>query len=116
MGEEIKPHIWTDNNGRKHLSFRVSPNKNGADKYGKTHNVSIRYKAVDGNYYTQYIGKGVEKAFGQGGGNNPLPAPAPRQSAPAQGASTGAAALAAQKATATPAPAPSNEADSDLPF
>lgn len=117
IGEEIKPFIRTGNNGKKYLDFRVTPNKNGIDTYGNSHNVSIRYKAVDGNYYTQYIGKGKERTFGEGNGNRgPLPAPAPRQaSAPAQGASAAAAAMASQ---ATPAPsAPSTKSeDSDLPF
>ena len=119
LGDSIKPHVWTSQNGQKMLTFQVAPRKNGADERGRTHNASIRYKAVDGNYYTQYIGSGKEKTFGGGASQGPLPAPAPRQaSAPAQGASGAAAALASQATPATPAPSvPSTKSeDSDLPF
>ena len=117
LGDSIKPHVWTSQNGQKMLTFQVAPRKNGADERGRTHNASIRYKAVDGNYYTQYIGSGKEKTFGGGASQGPLPAPAPRQaSVPAQGASGAAAAMAtSQQATpqSSPAPSPSSE---DLPF
>ena len=52
LGEAVKPHIWTAQNGQKMLTFQVAPRKNGADEKGRTHNVSIRYRAMDGNYYT----------------------------------------------------------------
>lgn len=118
LGDSIKPHVWTSQSGQKMLTFQVAPRKSGADERGRTHNVSIRYKAVDGNYYTQYIGSGKEKTFGGGASQGPLPAPAPRQaSVPGQGASGAAAALASQATQATPqstpAPSPSSE---DLPF
>lgn len=117
LGDSIKPHVWTSQNGQKMLTFQVAPRKNGADERGRTHNASIRYKAVDGNYYTQYIGSGKEKTFGGGASQGPLPAPAPRQaSVPAQGASGAAAAMAtSQQVTpqSSPAPSPSSE---DLPF
>jgi len=119
MGEAIKPHIWTAQNGQKMLTFQVAPRKNGADEKGRTHNVSIRYKATDGNYYTQYIGHGKEKTFGQRA-NGSMPPPAPRQSAPANPVvSAGAAAAMTQRQNvevpASPAPT-AEKTTEDLPF
>lgn len=97
LGEAVKPHIWTAQNGQKMLTFQVAPRKNGADEKGRTHNASIRYKAMDGNYYTQYIGHGKEKTFGQRA-NGAMPPPAPRQSAPSNPVvAAGAAAAMSQR-------------------
>lgn len=119
LGEAVKPHIWTAQNGQKMLTFQVAPRKNGADEKGRTHNVSIRYKAMDGNYYTQYIGHGKEKTFGQRA-NGAMPPPAPRQSAPSNPvvAAGAAAAMSQRQNVEVPAsPAPSVSKDSeDLPF
>lgn len=63
VGDNIRPFIRQGNNGKNYLYFRVTARKDGADKYGKTHALSIRYKATDGQYYTQYIGDATEKEF-----------------------------------------------------
>lgn len=98
LGEAVKPHIWTAQNGQKMLTFQVAPRKNGADEKGRTHNASIRYKATDGNYYTQYIGHGKEKTFGQRANGAVPPPPAPRQSAPSNPVvAAGAAAAMSQR-------------------
>ena len=124
LGEAVKPHIWTAQNGQKMLTFQVAPRKNGADEKGRTHNVSIRYKAMDGNYYTQYIGHGKEKTFGQRANGAVPPPPAPRQSAPANPVvAAGAAAAMSQrqnvevpKEAVAPNPNPVIEGGDDLPF
>ena len=74
--DSIKPFIFPADNGKKYLTFNVTPRKNGVDQYGHSHAVAIRYRADDGKYYNKYIGSGTEKEFGA-----PVPPP---PSAPAQ--------------------------------
>lgn len=109
LGEDIKPHIYTfDKNGKKYLPFEIHPLKAGADQYGNTHTISIRYKASDGNYYTKYIGKAKTATFGEGNGQQtPPPPPAPAAPAPAKPAPAPA------PVAPPPAPAPEEE---PLPF
>ena len=124
LGEAVKPHIWTAQNGQKMLTFQVAPRKNGADEKGRTHNVSIRYKAMDGNYYTQYIGHGKEKTFGQRANGAVPPPPAPRQSAPSNPVvAAGAAAAMSQRQNVETPSAPvggttpfGDKNDDPLPF
>lgn len=125
MSDAIKPFIEVATNGKRYLKFRVAANKNGADKYGKTHNISIRYKATDGNYYTMYIGKGTERTFGQNQGAGAVPPPpAPRQSAPGNPVvAAGAMAALAQKPlgaipaeAVAPKPHPVIDSGEDIPF
>jgi len=63
VGDNIRPFIREGQNGKKYLYFKIMPRKNGADQYGKTHTMSIRYKGQDGQYYTTYIGDATEKEF-----------------------------------------------------
>lgn len=110
VGDNIRPFIQEGRNGKKYLYFKIVARKNGADQYGKTHTMSIRYKANDGQYYTQYIGDATEKEFQV---RQPAPAPqggyAPQPQAPAQGyAPQGYAPQA-------PAPAPQQYAQQNLP-
>lgn len=98
---KVKPFVYTGKDGKKYLSFEIHPLKAGVDQYGNTHSISIRYKATDGNYYTEYIGKCKTAEFGQ-------PAQAPAPPAPAQ-----PAAPAPQAPAAT---APAAEEEDDLPF
>lgn len=74
VGDNIRPFIREGQNGKKYLYFKIMPRKNGADQYGKTHTMSIRYKGTDGQYYTQYIGDATEKEFQV----QQAPAPAPQ--------------------------------------
>lgn len=104
---KTKPFITTGTNGKKYLNFEIHPLQRGVDQYGNTHTISIRYKATDGNYYTEYIGKCKTAEFGQ-------PAQAPAPPAPAQPAAPAPQAPAAPPATAPAAPAAAEE--DELPF
>ena len=122
VGDNIRPFIRQGQNGKNYLYFKIMPRKNGADQYGKTHTMSIRYKGQDGQYYTVYIGDATEKEFQVQ--QAPAPAPQgqynqPRQynQAPPQGyAPQGGYAPAPQApaqpqyAPQAPAPAPQNYA------
>lgn len=63
VGDNIRPFIREGRNGKKYLYFKIMPRKNGADQYGKTHTMSIRYQGQDGQYYTAFIGDATEKEF-----------------------------------------------------
>ena len=100
---KTKPFIYTGKDGKKYLNFEIHPLKGGVDQYGNTHAISIRYKATDGNYYTEYIGKCKTAEFGQ-------PAQAPAPPAPAQPAAP------APQTPAPSGPASAAAEEDDLPF
>ena len=99
-----KDLIYTADNGKKYINGQITERQTQG-KYGETHSIALRYKASDGNWYTQYIGKGEIASFGGNGGNTPPP-PAP-PTARSQG----------NAPAYTPAPVPpADNPDDDLPF
>ena len=74
LEDNIKPFIQQGQSGKKYLYFKIFKKKDGPDKYGKTHNLSIRYQANDGQYYTMFIGSATEKVI-QARQTPPAPAP-----------------------------------------
>lgn len=94
VGDNIRPFIQQGQTGKKYLYFRITRKKNGPDQFGKTHNISVRYKDVTGQYQTVYVGSATEKDFPNQQGYSQQPAQggyAPqgqyRQPAPPQGQS-----------------------------
>lgn len=63
VGDNIRPFIQQGQTGKKYLYFRITRKKNGPDQFGKTHNISVRYKDVTGQYQTVYVGSATEKDF-----------------------------------------------------
>ena len=114
-----KELIHTADNGKKYLNFQITERQNKG-QYGETHSIALRYKASDGNWYTQYIGKGEVASFGSNGGGTPLPPP-PAQAQQTTGAGAAAASAARVQNNAGPSPNPAPEPsvenpDEDIPF
>lgn len=56
--------IMKADNGKKYIIVEVTPRRDGADQYGKTHTVSVWDKASDSRIY---VGSGKAVSFGDGG-------------------------------------------------
>ena len=106
-----KELIYTADNGKKYISGQITERREKG-QFGETHAIALRYKASDGNFYTQYIGKGETATFGGSNNNRPLPPPPASAKKPAESAASAAA-----SASDVVADSPQTESpEDDLPF
>ena len=67
-----KELVLADDKKRKYIYVDIVPNRNGADEYGNTHNITLYNKNTR---ETIYLGKLKPQEFGGGGATHQAPAP-----------------------------------------
>ena len=69
-----KELVLGDDKGRKYIYVDIVPNRNGADDYGNTHNITLYDKNTK---QTIYLGNLREVEFGKSGAATPPEPPVP---------------------------------------